>query len=153
MEIIYKEASHQPQAVDIGERPLTVLIHQQGGRVDVPGAVEINSRNTIDYMEKIDQEKWTHISTGPLFQELFATVFPEDNKQEIPATIEELSQSDYGLIHVCGMIILICEALFDGKTKIFLRNPENHLHPKTERTLMNMIYKLLGDSASVTIGE
>ena len=127
--------------IDEGER-LTCLIHQQGIRIEVPESIEINGRNTVDCMEKMDQKKWEWISTGPLFKELFAIAFPEDNKQEIPKTIEGLNKIDFGVIHVCGLIVLACEAIFAGKTKIFFRNPEHHLHPKTERCIMNVIYKI-----------
>lgn len=122
---------------------LTVIVHQQGIRVNVPDFVEINSRNTIDCMEKMNQKAWTHISTGELFKTLFFTIFPaEDGDVQIPETIEQLNNSDYGIIHASGIIVLGCEAIFEGKYKLFLRTPEDHLHPKAERRLINMINKM-----------
>lgn len=120
---------------------LTALVHQQGIRVDVPDFLEVNGRNTIDCMEKMSQQAWTHISTGELFQHLFRLVFDEE-EVPIPETIEALNKGDYGVIHIAGMIVLCCEAMFEGKYKIFLRTPESHLHPKSERRIMQMIRKI-----------
>lgn len=121
----------------------TCLVHQQGIRIDVPDFVEINSRNTIECMAKMSQRAWVHISTGELFQALFKELFPkEDGDVAIPATIEELNKGDYGVIHAAGMIVLGCEALFEGKTKLFFRTPEDHLHPKAERRICSMFAKM-----------
>lgn len=130
--------------------PFTCIVHQPGIRVDVPDFVEINSRTTIDVMSKMSQRAWVHISTGQLFQELFKMAFPiEDGDIKIPATIEELNKGDFSVIHISGMIVQACEAVFEGKTKIFFRNPEDTLHPKTERRIVGMmksIAQLAGDS-------
>jgi hypothetical protein len=40
------------------------------------------------------------------------------------------------------MITLGCEALFEGKTKLFFRTPEDHLHPKAERRIISMFQKM-----------
>lgn len=122
---------------------LCCLVHQQNLRVDVPGFVEINSRKTIDCMEKMNQKQWEHISTGELFQCLFRELFPlEDVYIPIPKTIEELNKLDFGVIHGVGMIVLGCEALFERKTKLFFRTPEDHLHPKAERRVIEMFRKM-----------
>lgn len=135
-------ANGKEMVLDAAPR-LTVLVHQQGIRVDVPEFVEINGRNTLDCMEKMSQRAWVHISTGELFQYLFREVFPaEDGDVPIPATIEELNKGDFGVIHVAGMIVLACEAIFEGKYKIFLRTPEDHLHPKAERRIVPAMMKL-----------
>lgn len=132
----------QDMIIDAAPR-LTVIVHQQGSRVNVPEFVEINGRNTIDCMEKMSQQAWIHISTGELFKILFATIFPpEDGEITIPKTIEELNNSDFGIIHASGLIVLGCEALFEGKYKLFFRTPEDHLHPKAERRLVSMIMKM-----------
>lgn len=119
----------------------TLLVHQQGIRVDVPDFVEINSRKTIDCMEKMNQKQWEHISTGQLFQILFRECFTEEI--QIPKTIQELNAGDYGVTHVSGMIVLACEAIFEKKTKIFFRTPEDHLHPKVEQRIMGMFKRML----------
>lgn len=132
----------EEMTIDAATR-LTVMVHQQGIRVDVPEFVEINGRNTLDCMEKMSQRAWEHISTGELFQHLFRMVFPpEDGDVAIPATIEQLNRGDFGVTHIAGMIVLGCEAMFEGKYKIFLRTPEDHLHPKAERRVMAMVLRM-----------
>ena len=79
-----------------------------------------------------------HISVPILFRELF----PEPEDVPIPATIAELNAGDFGVIHAAGMITLACEAIFEGKTKIFFRTPEDHLHPKTEQRIGGMFMKM-----------
>jgi len=121
----------------------TCIVHQQGIRVDIPEFVEINGRNTIDCMAKMSQRAWVHISTGDLFKILFRELFPEeDSHVPIPETIEELNKGDFGVIHGAGMIVLGCEAIFEGKTKLFFRTPEDHLHPKAERRIFDMFRKM-----------
>ncbi len=174
------------QPIDVGERRFTCLVHQHGVRVDVPEAVEINSRNTVDCMAKMTQKQWEHISTGQLFRILFATIFPKEDYTDrvppedpdsnfpkpqtrftiqmpsvseaggfvtetidteggipVPKTIEELNEGDFGIIHAAGMIVLGCEAIFEGKLKIFFRNPEDTLHPKAERRIVHMMQQMM----------
>ena len=128
------------------------LVHQQGIRVDVVDSVEINSRTTIDVMSKMSQRAWVHISTGELFQHLFKIMFDEESGIKIPETIEQLNKGDFGVIHVCGMIVQGCEAIFEKKTRLFFRNPEDTLHPKQERLIVSMLQemmKLLGQDGEV----
>lgn len=160
------------QEFEVGENRFTVLVHQQGIRVDVPEAVEINSRNTIDCIEKMNQRQWEHISSGQLFRILFSAIFPQEDYKEggrdfpapthrveiegqepmilhvepgipIPATIEELKRGDFGMQHAAGMIILGCEAIFEGKLKLYFRTPEDHLHPKAERRITEMFRQMM----------
>lgn len=138
MEILVNK---NPIEIEEGKR-FTVLVHQPGVRVDIPDSVEINGRNTIDCMAKMTQKQWEWISTGDLFKYLFNKVF-EDTGVIAPANIQELNDGDFGTIHVCGIIIIGCEAVFAGKKRIFIREPETHLHPKIERTVMSMIYELI----------
>jgi hypothetical protein len=126
---------------------LTVLVHQQGIRVDVPCFVEVGPRETIACMNNMTQKQWEWISQGPLFKTLFDLVFDPENDRnfggcDIPATIEELNQGDMGLAHTSGLIVLSCEAFFAGKS-VFLRNPETYLHPAAERTIMTMLKKMM----------
>lgn len=126
----------------------TCIVHQQGIRVDIPEFVEINGRKTLDCMEKMSQRAWVHISTGDLFKILFRELFPEEEDGGrhqtvlIPETIEQLNKGDFGVIHGAGMIVLGCEAIFEGNTKIFFRTPEDHMHPKTERHIVAMFMKM-----------
>lgn len=139
----------QEMTLDAAPR-FTCLVHQQGIRVNIPEFVEINSRKTIDCMEKMSQKAWVHISTGELFQTLFREIFPaEDGDVPIPATIEELNAGDFGVVHASGMIVMGCESIFEGNTKIFFRTPEDQLHPKAQRRIVGMFHKmreLLGPS-------
>lgn len=120
---------------------MSFLCHQQDIRVNVPDFLEINSRKTIRHMEEMKQDVWKEISKSILFQELFYTVF-EKEIHDLPETIEELNEKDYGVIHVCGLIILSCEAIFNKSTKLFFRTPEDHLHPKQQQKLVDMLNKL-----------
>jgi len=132
----------EEKTIDAAPR-FTCIVHQQGIRVNLPDFVEINSRNTIDCMEKMSQRAWVHISEGKLFQILFREFFPEeDGNVPIPGTIEQLNAGDLGVVHAAGMIVLACEAIFEGKTRIFFRNPENNLHPKAERRIHGMFMKM-----------
>lgn len=133
----------QEMTIDAAPR-FTCLVHQQGIRINVPDFVEINSRDTIKCMEEMNQRAWVHISTGQLFQLLFREIFPEeDGDVPIPETIEELNNGDFGVVHAAGMIVMACESMFEGKTKIFFRNPEDNLHPKVERRIASMFMKMM----------
>jgi len=130
----------------------TVIVHPQGVKVDVPTFVEINPRNTIECMSKMNQQEWEWISNGELFQTLFNESFAEKNNIQIPQTIDEINDGDMGVTHVVGMIAKGCEAMFEGRS-IFVRNPETYLHPETERRIMGMFEKMLnlcGRSGVVT---
>lgn len=123
---------------------LTILVHQQNMRVDVPESVEINSRKTIDCMEKMNQQQWEHISTGEIFQYFFHILFPkgEEYSVEVPVRLCDLLKMDFGVIHCAGMIILACNAIFEGNKKIFFRTPEDHLHPSVQINVVNMLQEL-----------
>lgn len=128
---------------ELPEQRLTVVVAQPGIRVDVPDFVEVNGRTTLKTMEEMSQKAWTYISTGPLFQALWLKAFPPDEvSMKIPATIQELNEGDFANIHIAGMIVQCCEAVFAGR-KVFLREPETHLHPKIERTVMSMISMII----------
>jgi hypothetical protein len=121
------------------------LVHDQGVRVDVPEFVEINPRNTIACMEKMKQKEWEWITQGELFRELFNMSFNGSHRggmPSIPETIEELNGGDFGVIHICGLIVLGCEAFFEGRS-IFVRNPETYLHPATEQMIVGMFKRML----------
>ena len=120
------------------------LVHQPDIRVDALDAdCIIDSRKTVECMEKMSQRAWEHISTGPLFQQIWAK-FYEDSTVVLPASLKELNEDyDIGVIHSVGLVILMCEARFAGKKKIFVRTPEDHLHPRIQRYLMTMINMVL----------
>lgn len=131
------------EPVELGETgPLTAILHGNDIRVESPYYFEINGRNTLKCMEEMSQRAWVHISTGSIFQHLFNKAFVDCPEVKIPATIEELNNMDFGVIHVSGMIVLAIEALIEGK-RVFFRTPETHLHPKVTRCLVDMINDLL----------
>lgn len=146
----------EEKIIDTAPR-LNVFVHNNDIRVDLPDAVEINSRNTIKCMEEMSQRAWVHISTGELFQHLFKMLFhPDETNVPIPTEISELNKKDFGVIHGAGMIVLGCEAMFEGKKQIFFRNPEDNLHPKAERRVISMLLEmrnLLGKNDEVQIEE
>jgi hypothetical protein len=113
----------------------TVVVHQQGIRVDVPNFVEVNSRNTIDCVQQLNATNWEWISTGDPFRIMYHLAMKDTDIPEPPKTIEELKESDFGVQHLCGLLILGSEAMMAGKN-VFFRNPENFLHPKVERCFM-----------------
>jgi hypothetical protein len=126
---------------ELGDLPLTVVCHQQGIKVDAPDCVEIGARQTIPCVEALNQSQWDWLSTGPIFKDLFGIAF-KDQDIEIPASVDDLKHGDLGIVHISGMIILAVEACMAGKN-IFLREPEMHLHPKTQASVMSMINRLM----------
>lgn len=142
----------------------TLLVHSQGIKVDVPSFVEVSCRTTIPCMEAVTQEEWEWMSQGDIFKMCWAEAFDFNHRngsgKELigvtpPATIEELLDQDPGVIHVAGMIVQGCEAMFEGKN-VFFRNPETLLHPATERYIMGMFRKMLelcGGKGTVTKTE
>jgi predicted ATPase len=149
--IIVKTGDKEPQELQLPDQRLNVVVQQQGIRVDIPNFLQINGSNTLMTVNGLKQNHWDHISTGELFQTLFYTVFPKDCKNfdavVLPKNVENLKTGDLGVAHVAGMIIMMCEEAFnvmDGKKKelkIFFRNPESHLHPAAERTIIGMFTK------------
>lgn len=129
---------------DLPDSPggFTVIVHQQGIRVDVPDFVEINSRNTINCMEQMSEAHWKWISKGETFKILFRLAFRDQPEITVPETLKELIEGDMGVTHVAGMIVLGCEAVFE-KNNIFFRNPENGLHPRTERCIVTMFKAMM----------
>lgn len=124
------------------------IVHQQDIRVDpVDADLIIDSRATIKCMEDMSQEAWEHITGGELFHHLF-DMLTKDQPVLIPDTIKEFNEDyDIGVIHGAGLIIMLVESRFEGKKKVFIRTPEDHMHPKMARMLMSVIQevkKLLG---------
>lgn len=124
-----------------------VIVHQPGTRVDVPEFLEINVHTTIHTMRTLKQNQWSHISTGPVFKHFFNLAFPPDEEENIfpPEKIEDMQKCGFDVLHICGMIIALVEeafAVLDGKKKefkVFVREPETHLHPKTQRHIVTML--------------
>lgn len=130
------------QELDIPQK-VKVLVHQPDLRVDpVDADLVIDSRKTIDCMEKMSQKVWEHISTGELFTHLF-NLLMKDTDTRIPLTIKEFVEDyDVGVIHGAGLIVMLVEARFENKKRVFVRTPEDHMHPKMQRMLMSVIFEI-----------
>lgn len=97
--------------------------------------------DTVKCMKEMSQKAWEHISTGPLFRHMVGALY-KDYDQYIPEKIADLLEEDTGMIHAYGLIVLLVEARFDGREKVFVQAPENHLHPGLQRMLMSLIYEI-----------
>lgn len=133
-----------------------VLVHPQGVAIEVLNFVEISPQHTIECMQRMSEGAWRWISRGPLFQACWKEAYSTSHVQQpimtIPDTIELLNRTDIGMRHIAGLIVLCCEAIFEGKS-VFLRNPECYLHPATEQRIALMLKKLLklaGSTMTVT---
>jgi hypothetical protein len=137
---------------DLPEQPLTVVVHDPSIKIEVPEVPLVDIKATTQCMEQMSQRAWEHISTGPLFQHLFNALF-QDREVRLPPTISTLlADYDEGVIHACGLIILLVEARLAGKRKMFVKNPETHLHPATQRRIVDvlrMIQSIPGDGDMV----
>lgn len=124
---------------DLPDKPFLVAVHQSGIKIEVPEALLIDAKATTKCMEGMSQKAWVHISTGPLFQHFFDELF-KDHAVTLPENIATLiADYDEGVIHACGLIVMLCEAMFERKRKVFLKNPETHLHPAVVARLMTVI--------------
>ncbi len=148
-EITYKVSGKPAESLVIPtEQPVTILVHQQGIRVDVPTAdLILDSRIVLNFLDTLNERDWQHASTSEVFPFLFKQVFTSEEEVPIPKTLQDLKEGDLGVQWISGMIIMVVEAMFraaDTKTplKIFIREIESHLHPKTQRTVMNLLHTL-----------
>lgn len=140
---------------ELPEQRLNLVVHQQGIRVDMPTAdVHLDAVKTVNFIQGLTQREWEHYSTGPLFHFLFGRVFPPDvsnfSAVEVPKTVEELKEGDYGVQHVCGLIIMLGNAVFSAQDqnkplRVFIREIETHLHPATQQRIMDVLRFFLGD--------
>lgn len=127
------------QPVEISDEAW-VMVPQQGIKIRVPGYTTISAIETIAYMHAISQAKWDHIRTGPIFTTLFNDVF-EDCEVKAPERIEDFKDTDDGILHVSGLIIMSFEAIVERQENVFWEKPESHLHPKATRCMMTMLLK------------
>lgn len=139
---------------ELNVKPITLLCHPTGIKIDIPDRFEINAFNTIESMKKMNQVSWDLLRDGEFFKTLFNDVFPKDMKRfpggikiKLPKKIEDLNKCDLGVIHVCGMINPIMKAIYEKK-EIFLKNPESHLHPREQAGLADMCIRLQGFKSS-----
>jgi hypothetical protein len=127
---------------NLPDQSFTVVVPPSGVKIESPTAYTIDSELTIKCMREMSQHAWLHISTGPLFPHFFNELF-KDHHVALPPDISTLLEDyDDGVIHACGLIILLCEAMFEGRKEVYLKNPENHLHPCCQLMLVDVIRKI-----------
>lgn len=126
--------------LDIESDGIKVLVAYPGIKVDVLDTYTISSETTVKCMQDMSQQAWEHISTGELFQHLFNMLYDDD--AYIPATIAEFLEEDKAAIHSAGLIVQMVEAIFTGKKEVFLRTPEDHMHPRQTQKLMSVILEI-----------
>lgn len=121
--------------IDPGVR---ALVHNPDIKVEAPNAKLVSIKETTACMAEMSQKAWEFISTGPLFQALFEEL-TKDRRVTLPATIKALNE-DYseGVIHACGLIVMLVEARFAGTKEVFVRTPEDAMHPAWHARLMSL---------------
>lgn len=118
------------------------MVTDNGIKVEAPDAYTITATDTIKCMADMSQKAWEHISTGPLFKHFFDTLF-QQRPVTLPESIKVLNEDyDEGVVHACGLIILLVESRFNGVPQVFLKLPETHLHPAVCQMLMTVIYDI-----------
>ena len=120
---------------DIEVKPLTLLMHADEMRIQVPDRVEITSMDTIARADKLTSEEWESLRAAPAFCKLFKMVFTD---MELPVA---LTGEGYGVRHVIGMLVLIAECGAAGKQP-FIQYPEAYLHPKYQLGLADLFVYL-----------
>jgi hypothetical protein len=133
---------------ELPDQPFTCILHENSLKVEAPEAQLIDVEATLGCMRKMSQSAWEHISTGPLFNHFFTMLFPPDDDRHGNVTLPPkiatlLADYDDGIIHACGLIILLVESRFAGTKKVFIKNPETHLHPAQQRLLVSMIHAIM----------
>ena len=116
---------------DIEVKPLTLLMHADEMRIEVPGRVEISAETTLARADKLTQEDWNSIRNVPEFLKMFKMVMVD---YDPPST---LKGEGMGVRHVVGMLVLIVETVAAGKLP-FLQYPESFLHPKYQTGLADL---------------
>lgn len=137
--------------IDTKTGGFTCILHDQGLRVDVPEFKEVNPRDTLDCMKEMTQGQREWISDSAPFKMLYALCFDADRRSgipPIPKTIQELNDGDFGVSHICGLIVLGYEHAVINHNNVFYRNPETYLHPSSERMIAGMFEKILRMSVS-----
>lgn len=105
----------------------------------------IDPDSTMACMNHLSQEDWAYISNTQLFDDLFSILFAEGSGDHVvvpslPCNVADLLTGyDKGIIHGCGLIILLTEAMGTEDQTIFLRAPEMYLSPSQQKQLSLLI--------------
>ena len=128
----------EPRAIRV--KPITMLCHRGDMKFDVPEVIEISSPETLFRTKRLKQSELDFMHVCGI-KELFDLVFAAVPTIQLPKDIKELQREGSGVQHVVGMLVMIYEAMLDGR-QFFLRNPETHLHPTAQLGLADMLIKL-----------
>lgn len=132
--IVNKEVMSFPEEV-------LVCVGRPGINIQpAPGYIEINGMTTLACCDSLPKDKARHILTGSLFEHLFRIMFPTDeNDVPLPRSKQELDDCSDDVRHVTGLIIQLFESLIERGEKVFLKNPETHMHPAQQRRFISML--------------
>lgn len=118
------------QEHELDSQPLTVICHQNDIDVkpDPKDMPEMNSEVTTYHGERVvkidpDAIPWIEYLQG----------YPV-------VDIEDRALSDK---HIIGLVDLLIKFAKQGLTRIFIKEPETHLHPKQQARIMNFISALM----------
>lgn len=137
----------------IGEiKPITIVTHRDDVRVenDLPDSVTIDPAATLACANKVDPNAWRWLKQQPQFVRLLRMVFPEDRfdlRDDLP-----LQTHGHGLRHTVGLILLLLDAIKQGKTPHILY-PESYLHPAQQVGLSDLFIALSKPDANQQTGE
>lgn len=129
--MVNKQLTELPDSVEC-------VVPQSGIRVDAaPGYFQIDGVTTLACCDELPEDKAQHILPSPLFAHFFRIMFPEPFP--IPLGKRALEDAADDVRHITGMIILLFEAMYERKERVFIKNPETHLHPAQTRCIMSLI--------------
>lgn len=114
-----------PQEIDA--KQFTVLCHQGGMELEVPSHVTIDAEATLARFRQLTVEEWSTLLAEPCIKWFLDKVIGPTR-----------SNSSTDVRHVVGMIVLIHEAMAQGKQP-FIKYPETYLHPKSQSELAQVL--------------
>lgn len=120
---------------DLEVKPVTLLCHQGGIRIDVPGRIEISPEYTVKVADRMTDDDLTALWQSADGRKLWGFVFTD---REPPATMQG---APLDVRHVVGMIVCIYLAVVHGKG-LFFRCPETYLHPRNQVGLADLFIYL-----------
>lgn len=108
-------------------------------KITVPGCVVITSPDTVLLARKLTQADLDLLHQGGI-ERYFKVVFPDFS---MPKTVAEVQAEGTGVQHVLGMLVMIINAICEGK-QIHFVHPEAHLHPSSQANLADLFILLTG---------
>jgi hypothetical protein len=123
------------EEVKVGDRPLTVIVHQQDMDIQAPDAVLIGPEQTVKTSNELEQDQWEFIRVNDNFLKAWKALWQDREPPQVLAT------SPLGTRHSVGLMLLMFMARGEDK-QIHLQYPETYLHPAQCTRLMTMIYTI-----------